>query len=46
MFDSIEDVREKLAGQSYVSDKRLAMVVFLATRLNKPVLGEGPAGIG
>ena len=46
MFQSIEDVRERLAGQSYVSDKRLATVVFLATRLNKPVLVEGPAGVG
>ena len=46
MFESIEDVREKLAGQNYVSDKRLTTVVFLATRLNKPVLIEGPAGVG
>ena len=46
MFESIEDVREKLAEQKYVSDKRSAMVVFLATRLNKPVLVEGPAGVG
>ncbi len=46
MFVSIEDVRERLAGQKYVSDKRLATVVFLATRLNKPVLIEGPAGVG
>src|ERR671929_132726 len=46
LFESIEDVREKLAGQKYVSDKRLATVVFLATRLNKPVLVEGPAGVG
>ncbi|HZC19551.1 MAG TPA: MoxR family ATPase, partial [Rubrobacteraceae bacterium] len=46
MFESIEDVRERLAGQEYVSDKRLGTVVFLATRLNKPVLIEGPAGVG
>ncbi len=46
MFDSIEDVREKLAGQEYVADNKLATVVFLATRLNKPVLIEGPAGAG
>jgi MoxR-like ATPase len=46
LFESIEGVREKLAGQSYVSDKRLATVVFLATRLIKPVLVEGPAGVG
>ncbi len=46
MFRSIEDVRERLAEQSYVSDNRLATVVFLATRLNKPILIEGPAGVG
>ena len=46
MFESIEDVREKLAEQKYVSDKSLATVVFLATRLNKPILVEGPAGVG
>ena len=46
MFESIEEVGERLTGQNYVSDKRLATVVFLATRLNKPVLIEGPAGVG
>lgn len=46
MFESIEDVAEKLRGQDYVSDRRLATVVFLATRLNKPILVEGPAGVG
>jgi MoxR-like ATPase len=46
LFKSIEDVRERLTEQNYVSDKRLATVVFLATRLNKPVLVEGPAGVG
>ena len=46
MFESIEDVREKLTKQNYVSNKRLATVVFLATRLHKPVLIEGPAGVG
>jgi MoxR-like ATPase len=46
LFENIEDVREKLTKQNYVSNKRLATVVFLATRLNKPVLIEGPAGVG
>jgi MoxR-like ATPase len=46
LFESIEDVRERLAGQDYVADSRLATVVFLATRLRKPVLIEGPAGVG
>ena len=46
MFESIEEVRKRLAEQDYVSDARLATVVFLATRLGKPVLVEGPAGVG
>jgi MoxR-like ATPase len=46
LFDSIEDVMGRLAGQEYVADNKLATVVFLATRLNKPVLIEGPAGVG
>jgi MoxR-like ATPase len=46
LFDSIEDVKERLAGQEYLADDKLATVVFLATRLNKPVLIEGPAGVG
>ena len=46
MFESIEEVREKLAGQEYVCDRRLATVVYLAVKLNKPILVEGPAGVG
>ena len=46
MFDSIEDVRERLAEQEYVCDRRLATVVYLAVKLDKPVLVEGPAGVG
>ena len=46
MFESIEDVRERLAKQEYVCDRRLATVVYLALKLDKPVLIEGPAGVG
>jgi MoxR-like ATPase len=46
LFESIEEVREKLAGQEYVCDRRLATVVYLAVKLDKPVLVEGPAGVG
>ncbi len=46
MFSSIDEVRSRLENQSYVCDQGLATVVFLATRLNKPVLVEGPAGVG
>ena len=46
MLDSIDDIREALAGQGYIADERLATTVFLQTRLDKPLLIEGPAGVG
>ncbi len=46
MFDSVEKVRQSLAEQSYICDAKIATVVFLAHRLEKPVLVEGPAGVG
>ena len=45
-FDSIEDVRARLAAQKYICDDNIATVVYLATRLGKPLLVEGPAGVG
>jgi MoxR-like ATPase len=46
MFDSVEQVREALAGEGYIADERLATTVYLLTRLDKPLLVEGPAGVG
>jgi MoxR-like ATPase len=46
MFDSVEKVRQSLADQSYICDAKIATVVYLAHRLEKPVLVEGPAGVG
>jgi MoxR-like ATPase len=46
VFTSIDDAQARLAEQQYISNRRLATVVFLATRMNKPVLVEGPAGVG
>jgi MoxR-like ATPase len=46
MFDSVEDVEKRLLDQGYISDKNIATVVFLAAKLNKPILIEGPAGVG
>jgi len=45
-FDSVEAVREGLAAEGYIADERLATTVFLQTRLGKPLLIEGPAGVG
>jgi MoxR-like ATPase len=46
MFDTIEEVQKRLLDQSYICNKNIATVVFLASKLHKPVLVEGPAGVG
>ena len=45
-FESITAVRTGLAGVDYLADDDIASVVYLADRLDKPVLVEGPAGTG
>ena len=45
-FESIPAIREGLRGVDYLADEGMAGVVFLADRLGKPVLVEGPAGVG
>jgi MoxR-like ATPase len=45
-FPSIHAVREGLAGVDYLADDAIAGVVYLADRLDKPGLIEGPAGTG
>ena len=46
MFESVKDVELRLREQGYISGKNIATVVYLATQLEKPVLVEGPAGVG
>src|SRR5262245_53156934 len=45
-FNSIEEVREALAGEHYLADRGLATAVFLAADLEQPLLVEGEAGVG
>jgi branched-chain amino acid transport system permease protein len=45
-FESPTDVRERLTRVHYLADDHVAMTVFLADRLSKPLLCEGPAGVG
>src|SRR4051812_13453918 len=45
-FESVPEVREGLRDVKYLADEGIAGVVFLADRLGKPVLVEGPAGTG
>src|SRR6478735_3884988 len=45
-FESVASVREGLRSVDYLADEGIAGVVYLADRLQKPVLVEGPAGTG
>ncbi|MDP9441400.1 MAG: MoxR family ATPase [Actinomycetota bacterium] len=45
-FESVPAVRDGLRAVHYLSDEGIAGVVYLAERLGKPVLVEGPAGTG
>src|SRR6059058_6177214 len=45
-FESVAQVRQELQDVKYLADEGIAGVVFLAERLGKPVLVEGPAGTG
>ncbi len=45
-FSDLESVRTSLADINYLADDGIAGVVYLADRLGKPVLVEGPAGTG
>jgi MoxR-like ATPase len=45
-FASVADVTERLSAAGYLTDEAIATTVFLADRLGKPLLVEGPAGVG
>ena len=46
LFASATEVGERLAGVGYLAAAATATTVFLADRLGKPLLVEGPAGVG
>jgi MoxR-like ATPase len=45
-FASPSEVQAALAEAKYLADERLAVTIYLADHLGKPVLSEGPAGVG
>ncbi|MGA1672549.1 MAG: AAA family ATPase, partial [Ilumatobacteraceae bacterium] len=45
-FESVQQVRDGLRDLDYLADDGIAGVAYLADRLGKPVLVEGPAGTG
>jgi MoxR-like ATPase len=46
VFDTIDSLQEALAGAGYFADRRLATAVFLALKLQRPLLLEGEPGVG
>ncbi|MDH3884585.1 MAG: MoxR family ATPase [Desulfobacterales bacterium] len=45
-FQSIDDVSRALKKQKYICDRKLATVIYLAIKMEKPLLLEGEAGVG
>lgn len=46
MFSNTKEVISALADQKYIASDEIGTVLFLAEKLGKPVLSEGPAGVG
>jgi MoxR-like ATPase len=46
LFGSVADVAQRLEGVGYLASTAVATTVYLADRLSKPLLVEGPAGVG
>ena len=45
-YQSVDDVQERLTKAGYIPSREIATVVFLAEATQKPILVEGPAGVG
>jgi MoxR-like ATPase len=46
MFESVDEVQQRFRAAKYIANRRISTVVFLAARMGRPVLIEGPAGVG
>jgi MoxR-like ATPase len=46
MFDNVKQVGQGLAQQRYIATDEISTVLYLAEKLGKPLLAEGPAGVG
>ena len=46
MSDATEKIKDELMAQMYIASDEIATVVYLADQLEKPILSEGPAGVG
>lgn len=43
---TVEDIQRMMSSEAYVIDKSIAISIFLSIKLQKPLLIEGPAGVG
>jgi MoxR-like ATPase len=46
MLESVDEVQERFRQAKYIASRRISTVVFLAARMGRPILVEGPAGVG
>jgi MoxR-like ATPase len=46
MYDNVGQVTKALSDQQYIATDEISTVVYLARELGKPLLAEGPAGVG
>lgn len=46
MSEATAKIKEQLAAQQYIASDEITTVVYLAEQLGKPILSEGPAGVG
>jgi MoxR-like ATPase len=46
LTQSVDELQQVLAGQRYVADRALAVSIYLALRLQRPLFLEGEAGVG
>src|SRR5262245_43476861 len=46
LFNSTNSVKSELSRQRYIASDEIATIVYLAEKLGKPLLAEGPAGVG
>jgi len=45
-FDSTTSIKSALSKQKYIASEEISTIVYLAQKLGKPLLAEGPAGVG
>ena len=45
-LESVESIIDSLAAEGYICNEQIATVVYLAAALEKPILVEGPPGVG